>query len=497
MQNKKDEKKVRVFSNPSENEAFFKRRVGMGESFDLGVHKFTVLGHEIQLYYVNGLCDTLTIIHLMRELINLNDKDHDPDEAERIIENRLLNQQVSKVKTLDESVDQVLSGLVAVIVEGTEFAFIIDVRSYPGRSPEEPDTEKVVRGARDGFVENIVVNTSLIRRRIRDERLRYKMLKVGERSKADVCVCYIEDISDPDLVQIIMKEIKNIKIDGLSMGDKTIEEFIVNQGYNPYPMVRYTERADVAAAHLLEGHVIVIVDTSPSVIITPTTIFHHVQHAEEYRQTPAVGTFLRWIRFLGILASTLLLPLWLLFVLEPGLLPENLKFIGPNEETNIPVIFQIFLAEFGIEFLRMASIHTPTSLSTAMGLIAAVLIGQIAIDVGLFLPEVILYASLATIGTYTTPSYELSLANKIARLVILAMVAIFRINGLIIGITAAIIILASFKSLQTPYLWPLIPFNGKALWQIFIRTSVPGAKIRPSIVHPQNRTRQPTDSESN
>ena len=120
------------------------------------------------------------------------------------------------------------------------------------------------------------------------------MLKVGERSKADVCVCYIEDIADPDLVDIIEKEVSGIKVDGLTMSDKTIEEFIIKQGYNPFPIILvYTERPDVAANHILEGHVIIITDTSPSVIITPTTIFHHVQHAEEYRQAPAVGTFLR------------------------------------------------------------------------------------------------------------------------------------------------------------------------------------------------------------
>lgn len=198
---------------------------------------------------------------------------------------------VEKVKTLDETTDQVLSGLVAVIVEGAGFAFIIDVRSYPGRNPEEPDTEKVVRGARDGFVENIVVNTALLRRRIRDERLRIKMTKVGERSKTDLSICYIEDIADPDLVDIVEKEIAAIDVDGLTMADKTVEEFIIKQSYNPYPLVRYTERPDVAANHVLEGHVIIMVDTSPSVIITPTTLFHHVQHAEEYRQAPAVGTF--------------------------------------------------------------------------------------------------------------------------------------------------------------------------------------------------------------
>lgn len=196
------------------------------------------------------------------------------------------------------------------------------------------------------------------------------------------------------------------------MADKSLEEYMVKQGFNPFPMVRYTERPDTAATHLLEGHVILITDTSPSVIITPTTFFHHLQHAEEYRQSPAVGTFIRWVRLLGILASVFLLPLWLLFVLEPQLLPPALQFIGPNEQTNIPTVIQIFLADLGVEFLRMAAIHTPTALATAMGLIAAALIGQIAIDVGLFVPEVILYVAVAAIGTFATPSYELAMRIK-------------------------------------------------------------------------------------
>src|SRR5690606_25820745 len=227
----------------------------------------------------------------------------------------------------------------------------------------------------------------------------------------------------------------------------------------PYPQVRYTERADVAATHILEGHVLIIVDTSPSVIITPTTFFHHVQHAEEYRQSAAVGTFVRWIRFIGILASIFLLPLWLLFVLEPELLAKQLDFIGPKETSNIPVVIQIFICDIGIEFLRMAAIHTPTPLSTAMGLIAAVLIGEIAGEVGLLIPEVILYVAFSAIGTFATPSYELSVANKISHLFLLILVSLFKVPGFVIGTTIILIFLTSMRSLNTPYFWPFIPFQ--------------------------------------
>ncbi|MED0687562.1 spore germination protein [Anoxybacillus ayderensis] len=476
----------------NETEQFFKDAIGVGTSFDLGVRKLNILKTNVHLYYCNGLCDTQYIIELLEMLVQVNDRERQSAKLPEIIENRLVHQQVNPVKSLDEAVDFLLTGLILLFIDGETKAFAVDVRSYPGRSPEEPDTEKVVRGARDGYVENIVVNTALTRRRIRDERLRFEMMQVGERSKTDICIAYIQDVADPGLVGLIKKELNEIQIDGLTMADKTIEEFLVKQGYNPYPLVRYTERPDVAATHLLEGHVIIMVDTSPSVIITPTTYFHHVQHAEEYRQSPAVGTFVRWVRFLGIFASLFLLPLWFLFVLDPSLLPEKLAYIGPNEKTNIPVFVQLLIADIGIEFLRMAAIHTPTPLSTAMGLIAAALIGQIAIDVGLFVPEVILYVSIAAIGSFATPSYELSIANKIFRLLFLVVIALFGVPGFMIGVTIFLLFLANIRSLNTPYLWPFIPFDPGAFMQIIVRRSVAGSSIRPSIVHPQNKQKQPT-----
>ncbi|WP_395939791.1 spore germination protein [Bacillus sp. 03113] len=475
----------------NEIEEYMKNRVGLGESFDLDARKLKILKKNVHIYYLNGLNDTRFIMEIIEQLVEINDHEKLSTHLFSIIENRLVHQSVTQIETLNEFVDQVLSGLIVIAVEGETKAFTVDVRSYPGRTPQEPDTEKVVRGSRDGFVENIVVNTALTRRRIRDERLRFEMFKVGERSKTAVAIGYIKDIADPDLISVLKKELEAIKIDGLTMADKTIEEFLFKQGYNPYPLVRYTERADVAATHILEGHVIIYVDTSPSVIITPTTIFHHLQHAEEYRQSPGVGTFVRWVRFIGVIASLFLLPMWLLFALEPSLLPEKIAFIGPNETTNIPIVVQLFLADIGIEFLRIAAIHTPTPLSTAMGLIAAVLIGQIAIDVGLFVSEVILYVSVAAIGNYCTPSYELSIANKIARLVLLIIVAMFHTPGFVIGFTLYILWLINIRSLNTPYLWPFLPFNPKAFAQIILRRSIAGSVTRPSIVHPRDRYRQP------
>lgn len=480
----------KLHSSIEENRIIFEDLLGIGESFDVDYRTLVILGTEIDIYFVTGLNDKKDVNIVLKELIELNETDEDPDKIFSIIENRIVNQQVQKVDNLEDAITPILSGLILIVVDGYKEAFVVDVRTYPGRGPEEPDTEKVVRGARDGYTENIIINTGLTRRRIRDENLRFEMFRVSGRGRQDVALAYIKDIADPELVEVLRKKIKKISVDGLSMGEKSLEEFILDQKNNPFPLVRFTERPDVAAAHLFEGHVLIIVDTSPSVIITPTTYFHHVQHAEEYRQSPTIGTFVRWVRFLGIFVSIFLLPLWLLFVLNPELLPQSLSFIGPNEEGNIPITLQIILADIGVEFLRIAAIHTPTAVSTAMGLIAAILIGEIAIKVGLFGPEIILYVALSTMGAYATPSYELSFANKIARLLLIILTAFMGVSGFVIGLTLYLLFLANTKSITTPYFWPFIPFNLKALYNILFRVPIPLQKTRPSITHPQDLKRQ-------
>src|SRR5690625_5141021 len=245
----------------------------------------------------------------------------------------------------------------------------------------------------------------------------------------------------------------------------------------------------------MSGHIILVVDTSPSVIILPTTFFDHLEHAEEYRQRPAVGTITRWIRITAVFMSILLLPIWMLFAMEPDLLPKELSFIGPKEKGTISVPIQIILADIGVEFLRMAAVHTPTPLATALGLIAAVLIGDIAIDVGLFSPEVILYVAISAVGSYVTPSYELSVANKLMKKFLLFITIIFGISGFMIAFTTSILFLIHLKTIKTPYFWPFIPFNGTAFVRFIMRIPTPFVYTRPSIVIPKDIVKQSSESE--
>ena len=464
---------VPVEKNIDETQKILEDKLGFGKSFDVGQREIVVMERRIQLYYITGLVDSELVVDLMTQLLLLNSLPHPNDDVFQTIHNRLVHQQVTVTDKVNDICTSVLSGLVAIIVDKETQAFVVDVRSYPGRGPSEPDTEKTVRGSRDGYTENIIVNTALTRRRIRTGKLRNIILKVGDQSKTDVVLMYIEDIADQSMVDEVKHRIEQVKVDGLTMTDKELEEFITGQVYNPYPLVRYTERPDVVAAHLYQGMIAIIVDTSPSVMIGPVTLFDHLTSVEEYRQTPAVGTFLRLIRYAGIIVSVFLMPTWLLFVLHPEYLPDFLNFIGPQEEGNIPIVLQVISGEIGMEFLRLASIHTPTAISSALGIVSAILIGQVAVDVGLFGPEILFYVAIGSLGAFVTPSYELGLANKMFKLFIIVGTALLGLWGYIGTIVVGLIFLATMKSFGKPYLYPLIPFNFKALLKSVIRYPIP------------------------
>ncbi|MCM3362491.1 MULTISPECIES: spore germination protein [Bacillaceae] len=482
-------KKKKVSSHLDENVGYLKEELGVGQNFDMIHLDVEYAGIRMAMFLVDGLVKDDILHLLMKFLAKVKKEELRKDVLNKLLSTYIPYIEISTVDDLNKVVDNVLSGPTALLIDGIDEVLLIDARTYPVRGPQEPDTERVVRGSRDGFVETIVFNTALTRRRIRDRTLRMEFMQVGRRSKTDIVICYIGDIADPDMVEQIKEAMSNIDTDGLPMAEKTIEEFISGNNWNPFPKVRYTERPDTTAIHLFEGHVCIFVDGSPSAMITPVTFWHHLQHAEEYRNNPLVGAYLRFVRYLGVFASIFLLPLWYLVSIEPSLLPGSLSFLGPNELGQVPLIIQFLLIEVGLDMLRMAAIHTPTSLATALGLVAALMIGQVAVEVGLFSNEVILYFSIAAIGTFATPSYELGLANRLVRIALLISTAIFRVPGYIFGVALFIIFLARMKSFGVPYLWPFIPFNYRAMRDILVRTPIPLKNRRPRILNPNDPDR--------
>ena len=451
---------------------------GMGQerSFDVIVRRIRVAGREAALIHLDGFIQPVPAMRIMQGLMQLP-AEALQQEAERRLEQELVPYfELTWVAGPQEAIDEILVGQAALVVAGLSRILLLDLRQYPARSVEEPDLERVTRGAREGFTEVGLVNVNLIRRRLRDPHLRVEALKVGVRSKTDVFLLYVEDLAPKAFVDDIRRRLVEIRADALPMGSKNLEEYLSAPRLNPFPKVRYTERPDVAASHLLEGYVVVLTDTSPAAMILPANVWQFTQHAEEYVQAPLVGTYLRWVRFVGIAASLVLVPLWVALVSQKAALPSWLQWIGPREPGIVPVWLQLLLLTLGLDIIRMALIHTPTALATSIGLVGAVLLGQFAVEAGLFTNEAVLYSALAAIGSFTTPALEFALAARLFQYPLIALAAWLGLAGLVVGLVGMIYVMALTRSFFLPYLWPLAPLDRQALGRLLWRHPIPSVR---------------------
>lgn len=458
------------------NKEIIKSRLPIGKSFDVIGRELLFGNTEAYLIFIDGFAKDDIMLFILEDLQPINKENISKELIEIMLKQKIGYIEVGTFTDLKQMETAVLSGAVALIIDGEDEGIIIDAREYPVRGPSEPDLEKVTRGSRDGMVETIIFNTALIRRRLRDPNLIFEIKSVGKRSQTDVVIAYIKDLADDKLLKEIEDKINSIDVEALIMAEKTLEELMIKKHwYNPLPQARFTERPDVVAAHLLEGHIAIIVDTSPSVMLLPVTLFHFTQHAEDYYQNVAVGTFIRWVRFIGMLTAFLIIPLWLLIVNNKQYMPDFLQFIGPKEPGSIPIFLQFVILELGLELLRISSIHTPNALTTSLGIIGGLMLSEMAISVGYFVPETVLYIAITGIGSFATPSLEFSMAIRMFNLFLLIMTGIFNIIGFAVGFIIIIIIIYTTQPFKNGkrYTWPLIPFDKSALANILFRKPIP------------------------
>ncbi len=474
-----------VSKNLADNLAVLKRELGFGVTFDLVIRKFKIAHKQAALVFFDGFVNDAAVIDIMKMLQRIPRLGVTLNSLQQLVQEAVPFFEVTLADDLEAGMDQVLSGPMLMFIDGIQGLVVLDVRQYVTRGSEEPALERVTRGSRDGFVETAIFNVNLIRRRLRDPNLRFEALQVGRRSKTDVLIGYIADIADDSLVQEVKDRIGAIDRDALPMGGKNLEEYILGTVLNPLPVTRYTERPDVAAAHLLEGHIVILVDTTPFVLMIPVTVWHFTQHAEEYFQNPPVGTYLRWVRTAGIFASLVLIPLWYTLAMSPNL-PQWLDFIGPKEPGRLALWVQFFLLEVGLDLIRMALIHTPDALATSLGLVGAALLGEFAVDVGLFTPETILYTAVTAVCGFATPSIEFSFAIRLFRYLLFFGTVVAGWWGLGITFLFTVLVFGLTKSFGIPYLWPLVPFDGAALLRIMFRYPIPYVAFRPRLTNPED-----------
>ncbi len=444
------------------------------QSFDLVKRDLIIADRKAALFFIDGLLKD-DITEKILEFFYKNVKSENFKSALYFSQSAVPYVEVEVSAELKKVCTDVLSGISALIVEGFTEVILLDTRTYPQRSTSEPDNDKVLRGSRDGFVETLINNTALIRRRIRDTNLTVKAYSVGTQSHTDIAVIYMENKVDKKLLANLDKRLKAIDVPSLTMNQQSLVEALYkNLWYNPFPKVKHTERPDTTASAILDGNIVILVDNAPSALLLPTSIFDVLEEADDYYFPPVTGTYLKLARYFITIVTVLITPLWLLALQNPDYCPEFFRFVLLDEPQNIPVFWQLILMEVGIDGLRLAALNTPNSLTTPLSIIGAIALSEFAVESGWVSMEAILYMALVTVANFTQPNFELGYSFKFCRVLLLVLTYIFNVWGFIIAFIINLVLLCTNRTLSSKsYLYPLVPFNGKEFLRKILRIRNP------------------------
>ncbi len=438
----------KVTASREANADYLNQVLPIKESFDLIQRDMLIGGRMASFYFIDGFTKDEVMLKIMDSFFKLKEEEMPPD-ATQFSRMFVPYVEVDILGDFDQVLKNILSGVTCLFIDGYEACIAIDCRTYPMRSVEEPDKDKSLRGSRDGFVETVVFNTAMLRRRIRDPHLIMEMKEVGDSSRTDVTICYMKDRVDKELLKRIEERIDSIKTGDLRMNQQSLAECLFHRKwYNPFPKFKFTERPDTAAACILEGKVAILVDNSPSALILPTSVYDMIEEANDYYFPTLTRAYLKIARALINFMTIFLTPVFLLFMQNLNWLPEIFAFVAVKDTVNIPLIFQLLMLEIAIDGLRLAALNTPSMLSTPLSVIAGLVMGEFSVKSGWFNAEVMLYMAFVAVANYTQPNFELGYALKFMRLQLLILTAVFNWAGFAIGCGIVVISLCFNKTLS-------------------------------------------------
>ena len=461
----------------SQNQQALDTLLGVGRNFDVISRDIYIGTRKGRLYVIDGYGDDGVIERITSFLLGQGAAlagGEAVTDMQSFIDRCVTFSEVDCENSLEKILTGAFLGKTVLLLEGFDYCALIDAKKFPGRSVEEPSDGKVLRGSHDGFTETLVQNTALLRRRIRDPQFTLENHKVGGRSRTDVVLAYMENQVNRADLEKLREKLERIDVGSIAMSQESVAEAIVKpQWYNPFPKVRYTERPDTATACVMEGDIVLLVDNSPSVMLFPTSLFDFMEEANDYYFPPLVGTYLRYLRIIVMLLALFITPVWYLLVKDASRVPEYLQFIVPEEPGSVPLLIQLLLLDFVVDLLKLASLNTPDALSNSFSMLGALILGDFAVQARWLVPEVLVYMAFVAIANFAQPSFELGYALKLTRMLLLILVALFDVWGLIAGIVGLFLLLLSTKPiLGRGYLYPVIPFNAKALGRLLVRQPI-------------------------
>lgn len=449
-----------------------KELLPIGTSFDLITRDLYFRDTPAFFLGVNGFVKTEILQQIFSDLQNpIFTQDTTIEDLALFMQSKIGYAQVELVSDLETILKQVLSGPVLLLVDGFDKALLIDVRTYPTRSIEEPDTEHITRGSREGFVETMLFNANLIRRHIRSTGLTFEITSVGVDSKTDVAITYLNNLADKKQLQHIRETLKSLQVSALTMGAKSLEELLViKKWYHPLPSIFMTERPDVACSYLLEGYILLIVDTFPCVMVLPSSFFQFTQSPEDYSSSPLVGGYFRIVRFLCIPVSLFLLPVFFLIAAYFPEVSAHLNLLKDPDMGRFRIFFYVLAVEFLLDLFKYSSSHISSRFSGSLSIIGGLIIGDVAVSLNWASTEVLFYAAITLLTSLSLTSMEFSDGLRLFRIFLILMTGVFGVWGFIAGTALILLSIATTPTFaNVSYLWPLYPLNWQALKTLLFR----------------------------
>ncbi len=465
---------MKLSSDFQTNILHFHKILDVETNFDIVYHTLEIGGKQAVIYFVDGFTKDEVLLRLMQAFASI--KPEDMPESAHDFSKKYVSYGETGLEDEDSAIlIQLLSGLSCMFIDGYDKCITIDCRTYPARGVTEPEKDKVLRGSRDGFVETLIFNTALIRRRIRDVDFAVEIMQAGESSHTDIAICYMKKRVDEALLATIKKRIENLHVDALTMNQESLAECLFpHKWFNPFPKFRFSERPDTAAASILEGNIIILVDNSPACMILPSSVFDIIEEADDYYFPPVTGTYLRLSRMTVSFLTLFLTPVWLLFMQNTQWIPEWLEFIQIADEQFVPLIWQLLILEFAIDGLRLAAVNTPNMLTTPLSVIAGIVLGEYSVKSGWFNSETMLYMAFVTIANYSQASFEMGYALKFMRVILLLLTSLLNLWGFILGTVLCVLAIVFNKTIAgKSYIYPLIPFSWSECKKRFFRGRLP------------------------
>ncbi|MGD6959975.1 spore germination protein [Rossellomorea aquimaris] len=474
----------------------------LGNNPDFAIRKFyiDVFNVNAAIVFIKGLVDIEQIYEQILKSIMLDLDKHGNNDNKEWNSGSIINEinkhvvtltDVKEVKEIEDGLMDILSGDTALFIDGCDTALLLGTKQWPSRQIEEPITEATVRGSREGFVENFLVNISLIRRRIKDANLMFEKYTIGRRSKTTVILTYMKDITNETLIKEVKKRLDQIDIDQVPESG-IIEQLIEDDIYSPFPQILTTERPDKVATSLLEGRIAIVIDGTPFVLLLPITIKSILQGPEDYYERWFVGTLLRLMRFGAVIVSLFAPSLYVALVsYHPGLIPTDLviSIAGSREGVPFPSIAEALMMEVTIEILREAGVRLPKPIGQTVGIVGGLVIGEAAVSAGLVSPMMVIVVALTAVSSFALPQYGVGIAIRILRFGMMLTAAILGLYGIIMFAMVISIHLVKLKSFGVDYTSPLVPYSFSDWKDAIVRFPTKSLTQRPDMFKPKDSKR--------